>query len=215
MIKVILVDNQLIIREGIKRILEEDKEIKVAGCVENGKAALKLCDQVFTDVIIMDTARLECDELESIRLLKRKCINTKVIMLTSFHVDERISNPFLYGADGYVQKDIRPEALILTVKCVAAGLSVMQRDTYKSIISKLNTNNEISTYRNNAFQIELSDRELSIIRLIVDGKSNSEIAATIHLTKGSVRNVISGVLKKLNLSDRTQLAILAVKNNIV
>ena len=215
MIKVLLADDQLLFREGIKKILEHDEEIKVVGCAENGKEAFKLCEQFSPDVVLMDIEMPGCDGVEGTRLIKSKCKRTKVVMLTVFNDDEKIQNALNYGADGYMLKDINQEKLILTVKSVAAGLGVMHKDTYSNIIKKVNSHTKISILENKGLKLDLSNRELSVIKLIVEGKSNSEIANIIYLTEGSVRNIISGILKKLNLKDRTQLAILAVKNGII
>ncbi|KNY27033.1 response regulator [Pseudobacteroides cellulosolvens] len=215
MIKVLLVDDQLIMREGIKIILEQDKDIKVVGCAENGKTALKLCERLSPDVVLMDVLMPDCDGVEGTRLIKTKFKNTKVVMLTTFNDDENISNALNYGADGYILKEIKPDDLILTVKSAAAGLSIMHKDTYKNVVKKVNSQNKISIIENRDLKVNLSERELSIIRLIVDGKTNIEISNSINLTEGTVRNVISGILKKLNLKDRTQLAILAVKSDLV
>ena len=215
MIKVVLADDQLLFREGIKKILEQDGDITVVGCAENGKEALKLSEQFSPDVVLMDIEMPVCDGVEGTRLIKSKCMRTKVVMLTVFNDDEKIQNALNYGADGYMLKDINQEKLILTVKSVAAGLGVMHRDTFSNIIKKVNSHTKISIIENKGLKLDLSDRELSVIKLIVDGKSNCEIANTIYLTEGSVRNIISGILKKLNLKDRTQLGILAVKSGIV
>ena len=112
-------------------------------------------------------------------------------------------------------KDIDQEKLILTVKGVAAGLGIMHKDTYKSVVKKASSHSRISIIENKGLKVHLSDRELSIIRLIVDGKSTNEMAQIVHLTEGSVRNIVSGILKKLDLKDRTQLGILAVKHDLV
>ncbi|HEX9059670.1 MAG TPA: response regulator transcription factor [Clostridia bacterium] len=215
MIKVVVVDDQLLVREGIKKILEQDKDIKVVGCAENGKVALKLCTQCFPDIVLMDMEMPLCDGIEGTKLIKAKFNHIKVVMLTVFNDDEKIKSALRHGADGYMLKDINQEKLILTVKGVAAGLGIMHEDTYRNVVKKVNSHTKISIIENKGLKVDLSNRELSIIKLIVDGKSNSEIANAIHLTEGSVRNVISGILKKLNLKDRTQLGILAVKNDIV
>lgn len=215
MIKVVLVDDQLIIREGIKIILEQDKDIEVVGCAQNGKVALKLCERLSPDVVLMDIVMPECDGVEGTRLIKEKFRKTKVVMLTTFNDEEKILDALNYGADGYILKDIKPEELILTVKSAAAGLSIMHRDTYKNVVRKANSQNKISIIENKDLNIELTNRELSIIKLIVDGKSNIEISKCIHLTEGSVRNAVSGILRKLNLKDRTQLGVFAVKNDLV
>lgn len=215
MIKVVLVDDQTLIREGVKKILEQDESIKVVGSAENVKVALKLCEKFLPDVVLMDVEMPICDGVEGTKLIKRKFSNTKVVMLTVFNDDERIQNALNYGADGYLLKDIDQEKLILAIKGIASGLGVLHKDTYNNVAKKVNSRTKISIIESKELGVDLTNRELSVIRLIVDGKTNSDIALTIHLTEGSVRNIISGILKKLNLKDRTQLGILAVKNDIV
>jgi DNA-binding NarL/FixJ family response regulator len=215
MIKVVLVDDQLIYREGIKIILEQDKEIEVVGYAHNGKAALEVCERLSPDVVLMDVVMPEYDGVEGTRLIKEKFRETKVVMLTTFGDEEKVLNALNYGADGFIWKDVKAEDLILTVKSAAVGLSIIPMDTYKNLVRKVNLQNKISIIENKDLNIELTNRELSIIKLIVDGKSNVEIAETIRLTEEIVRNTVSGILKKLNLEDRTQLGVFAVKNDLV
>lgn len=210
-----LADDQSILREGIKKILEQDKDIKVVGCAKNGKEALKLCQQFMPHVVLMDIEMPKCDGVEGTKLIKTMFSNIKVVMLTVFNDDERIQNALNYGADGYLLKDIDEEELILSVKGVAAGLGIMHKDTYNNVVKKINSYSKISIIENKGLNVFLSEREKSIIRLIVDGKSTNEIAKILHLSEGSIRNAISGILKKLDLKDRTQLGIFAVKNDIV
>lgn len=215
MIKVVLVDDQLIYREGIKIILEQDKEIEVVGYAHNGKAALEVCERLSPDVVLMDVVMPEYDGVEGTRLIKEKFRETKVVMLTTFGDEEKVLNALNYGADGFIWKDVKAEDLILTVKSAAVGLSIIPMDTYKNLVRKVNLQNKISIIENKDLNIELTNRELSIIKLIVDGKSNVEIAETIRLTEEIVRNTVSGILKKLNLEDITQLGVFAVKNDLV
>jgi len=215
MIKVVLADDQLILREGIKKILEQDKDIKVVGCAENGREALKLCQKFMPHVVLMDIGMPICDGLEGTRLIKTMCKDIKVIILTVYDDDERIQTALNYGADGYLLKEIGEEELILSVKGVAAGLGIMYKKTYSNVVKKINSLSKISIIENKGLNVFLSEREKSIIRLIVDGKSTNEIAKILHLTEGSVRNAISGILKKLDLKDRTQLGVFAVKHDIV
>lgn len=215
MIKVVLADDQLLVREGIKKLLEQDEEIKVVGCAENGKVAFKLCEKLMPNVVLMDIEMPECDGIEGTRLIKTKCKNTKVVMLTVSTDDDRINSALNYGADGYLLKDIDQKKLILTVKGVAAGLKIMHKDTYNNVVKKASSHSKISIIENKGMKVLLSEKELEIIKLIVDGKSTHEIAKNIHLSEGSVRNAVSGILKKLDLKDRTQLGVFAVKNDIV
>lgn len=138
MIKVLLVDDQAILREGIKRILEQDKDIKVVGCAENGKRALILCQQLMPDVVLMDIEMPICDGVEGTRLIKTKFKNIKVVILTVFNDDDRIQSALSNGADGYILKDIDEEKLILAVKGAAAGLGVMHMSTYNNVVKKAN-----------------------------------------------------------------------------
>ena len=159
MIKVVLADDQSILREGIKKILEQDKDIKVVGCAKNGKEAFKLCQQFMPHVVLMDIEMPICDGVEGTKLIKTMSSNIKVVMLTVFNDDERIQSALNYGADGYLLKDIDEEELILSVKGVAAGLGIMHRDTYNNVVKKINSYSKISIIENNGLNVFLSERE--------------------------------------------------------
>lgn len=216
MIKAIIVDDQVILRESLKLIVEQDSEIKVVGLGGNGKEALTLCDQLVPDVVLMDIMMPGCDGVEGTKLIKSKYNSTKVIILTTFNDEENISKALKNGADGYVLKDIKPDELILAVKSVAKGLSIMHQSALNTMTKQIGPDIDQSSQKEAPkTDINLTERELDVISLIVDGKSNKEIAASIYITEGSVKNIITNILDKLNLKDRTQLAVFAVKNNIV
>lgn len=216
MIKVIIVDDQVILRESLKLIVEQDSEIKVVGLGGDGKEALKLCDIHAPDVVLMDIMMPECNGVEGTRLIKSNYSSIKVIILTTFKDEDNISMALRNGADGYVLKDIKPDELILAVKSVAKGLSIMHQSALNTVAKQISPDTEHPKPKDEPrINLNLTERELSIISLIVDGKSNKEIAASIFITEGSVKNIITSILEKLNLKDRTQLAVFAVKNNIV
>ena len=216
MIKVLIVDDQVILRESLKFIVEQDPEINVVGLAGNGKEALNLCKELVPDVVLMDIMMPVCNGVDGTKLIKSQFRSIRVIILTTFNDDENISKAIKNGADGYVLKDIKPDELILAVKSVAKGFSIMHHTAMDTVAKQIDHENEANHHKQEfKLDVNLTERELSIIELIVDGKSNKEIAAKIFITEGSVKNIITSILEKLSLKDRTQLAVFAVKNNIV
>jgi DNA-binding NarL/FixJ family response regulator len=215
MIRVVIADDQTVIREGLKFILEQDKDIKVIGCVGNGSEAYSMCEEYKPDVILMDIVMPVCDGVEGTRLIKESCGGTKVLILTTFNDDEKIAEALKNGADGYVLKDIDSDELILTIRSINKGLRVMHEDAYSSVIRKLRTSTAVNNEAGETEDLGLTDREIEIIKMIVFGKSNREIAASLYMTEGSIRNLISSILLKVNLKSRTQLAVFAVRHNII
>jgi len=214
MISVVIADDQPVIRDGIKLIIEQCHEIKVMGCVSNGTDALELCERFQPDIVLMDVVMPVCDGVEGTRLIKEKFENIRVIILTTFGDDDKIAQALKNGADGYVLKDIESDELILTIKSIAKGLRVMHKNAYNLVLKKLDTANELRKEIESA-DFGLTAKEKDIIKLIVFGKTNREIASTLSITEGSVRNIVSSVLNKTQVKDRTQLAVFAVKNNII
>jgi DNA-binding NarL/FixJ family response regulator len=215
MIRVVIADDQAVIREGLKFILEQDKDIKVVGCVGNGSEAYSLCGEYKPDIILMDVVMPICDGVEGTRLIKGSDCGTKVLILTTFNDDEKIAEALKNGADGYVLKDIDSDELILTIKSIYKGLRVMHEDAYSHVIRKLTNSAASSAEPEDTGDLGLTDREIEIIKMIVFGKSNREIAASLYMTEGSIRNLISSILLKVNLKSRTQLAVFAVRHNII
>ncbi|NLD47714.1 MAG: response regulator transcription factor, partial [Clostridiaceae bacterium] len=130
MIKVVIVDDQVILRESLKFIVEQDSDIKVAGLGSNGMEALLLCDTHKPDVVLMDIMMPECNGVEGTKLIKEKYSSIKVIILTTFNDEENISQALKNGADGYMLKDMNPDELILAVKSAAKGLNIMHPSAF-------------------------------------------------------------------------------------
>lgn len=215
MIKVVIADDIALFRNGIKTIIEQDKEISVIGCACNGKEAVELCEKHAPDVVLMDIKMPVMDGIEATRLIKEKNSSIKILILTTFYENEDISNAFEFGADGYVLKDLEQLELITVVKNIAKGLNVFHSNILDNVRKNYNSKKEPETVAEkpqNSFG--LTQRELELIHLIIEGKKNKDIAEQIFITEGSVKNMISKILKKLNLEDRTQLAIFAVKNGL-
>ena len=215
MIRVIIADDQPVIRDGLKFILEQDSDIKVIGCVGNGNDAFALCKEFLPDVILMDIVMPVCNGVKGTRLIKESFGKTKVLILTTFNDEENISEALKNGADGYVLKDIDSDELILTIKSINKGLRVMHEDAYSHVLKKLQASNNTYIESVELKDLGLIEREIEIIKMIVFGKSNKEIASSLFMTEGSIRNLISSILMKTKLKSRTQLAVFAVKHNIV
>lgn len=210
MIRILIVDDSPILRNGLKTIIKQDNEIKVMDSAENGQEALEMCKKILPDLVLMDIRMPICDGVEGTRLIKEFNSAIKVIILTTFDDNESISKVLDNGADGYILKDIKDEDLIRTIKSTVNGYSIIQQSVFKSIKSQYKVNT-----MNTGLKINLSEREIEIIKLIVDGKDNKQIAVTLYLVDGTVRNTISSILDKLKLKDRTQLAVFAIKNDLV
>jgi DNA-binding NarL/FixJ family response regulator len=215
MISVVLADDQRIMSEGIKLILEGDKEIKVVGLASNGLEAFNLCEELLPDIVLMDIAMPVNDGIAGAKLIKNKFNSIKIIILTGCKDAENILSAMNYGANGYMLKDINPEELIMTVKSVALGLNVMHKDVIFSVTEHVNTNGITSKVTKGSFDRCINEREISIIRHIVEGMENREIARSLYMSEGTIKNTISGILKKLNLKDRIQLVVYVIKNGLV
>lgn len=214
MIKTVIAEDQVILRESLKRLIEQDSEIAVIGCAGNGREALELCRIYHPDMVLMDIVMPGCDGVEGTRLIKESFPTVKVLILTTFDDDKNIAKALHNGADGYILKIITPDDLILAIKSVAKGMGIMDKNVLHAVTKQF----DVATGSELPFAGDLphfTSREMDLIRLIVDGKSNKEIGNDLSLTEGSIKNLVTAVLDKLGLKDRTQLAVYAVKKRLV
>ncbi len=208
MIKVIIADDVQILRTGLKAVLSQDDSISVVGEAVNGKEAYELSVRLKPDVVLMDMRMPDYDGGCGTRLIKEKLNSVKVLVLTTFDDKETVEKAMASGADGYILKEMDNEQIINSIKAVAGGINVFCDNVFQSI-------KKDSAVQQNPKNFDLTDREVDFLRLICDGCDNKEIAAQLFLAEGTVRNGISRLLEKLKLKDRTQLAVFAIKNNIV
>lgn len=210
MIRVIISDDQKIIREGLKFIIEQDEEIEVIGLASNGNEVLQLCKNNNADLILLDIVMPELDGIDTTKILKEKYQNIKIIILTTFNEEELVTKALKNGADGYILKDIDSEELIYVIKNTLKGLKIFHDNVFDKIVYKID-----NPKKTDKLKLNLSEKELEIVKLIVYGKSNKEIASDLNLNEGTIKNTVSSILSKLNLDSRTQLAVFAVNNNLV
>ena len=207
-IKVIIADDVQILRTGLKAVLSQDDSINVVGEAVNGKEAYELSVRLKPDVVLMDMRMPDYDGGYGTRKIKDNLKNIKVLVLTTFDDKETVEKAMSSGADGYILKEMDNEQIINSIKAVAGGINVFCDNVFQSI-------KKDSAIQQNPKNFDLTEREIDFLRLICDGCDNKEIAAQLFLAEGTVRNGISRLLEKLKLKDRTQLAVFAIKNNIV
>lgn len=208
MINVIIADDVPILRSGLKAVLSQDSGIHVIGEASNGKEAYELCIRLHPDVVLMDMRMPEYDGGYGIRKIKDNFEDIKVLVLTTFDDKETVDKAVSSGADGYILKEMDNEKIINSIKAVAGGINVFCDNIFRSIKQDVVVQQPPKNF-------DLTERETDLLRLICEGCDNKEIASKLFLAEGTVRNGISRLLDKLNLKDRTQLAVFAIKNNIV
>lgn len=215
-IKVLIADDIMILRQGLKAVLEQDNGIEVVALAENGREAFEKCAVYTPDVVLMDMRMPDYDGAYGIRSIKEKHPDIRVLVLTTFDDEETIEKAVSSGADGYILKEMADEKVIASVKSVHAGISVFGNGVYQVMRSQLEEgkNNARKNEVLQELEMEFSDRERDVLKLVARGYDNKEIAAEICLAEGTVRNQISRLLEKLELKDRTQLAIYAVKHGL-
>ncbi|MDE5936378.1 MAG: response regulator transcription factor [Ruminococcus sp.] len=208
MIKVIIADDVRILRTGLKAVLLQDNAIEVVGEAANGREAYELSVRLKPDVVLMDMRMPDFDGGYGTRRIKEKLNGIKVLVLTTFDDKETVEKAVASGADGYILKEMDNSQIINSIRAVAGGINVFCDNIFQSIKKE-------TLIQQNPKNFNLTERETEFLRLICDGCDNKEIASRLFLAEGTVRNGISRLLEKLKLKDRTQLAVFAIKNNIV
>ncbi|UZW14673.1 response regulator transcription factor [Clostridium pasteurianum] len=205
--KILIVDDDTLVREGLKLIFEIEDDFEVVGLAANGQEAYELCNKLQPDIILMDVRMPVMDGVLGTKLIKSSYKNIKIVILTTFRDDEYIKEAIKSGAEGYILKNQPADTMIESLRTVAKGNYVFEKEVANSISSMLKNHNKIDIS-----QLKISTREFQILQLVGEGLSNKEIAEKLFISGGTVRNYVTGLLEKLNFRDRTQLAIFYVKN---
>lgn len=210
-IKLLIVDDEKLIREGIKIMMSTFSDIEVVALAENGYEALEVCKSIPVDIVLMDIRMKTCDGVMGTRLIKEQFSNIKVLILTTFKDKEYIQDALKYGAFGYLLKDSSYEVIYEGVKSAYMGNMVIHPEVAKEFIVE----NGSSFKKKNIEKLNLSEKEVNIIEAIANGFTNKEISEKLFLSEGTIKNNITSIFAKLELRDRTQIAIFAFKNGIV
>lgn len=212
-IKVLIADDIMILRQGLKAVLEQDEELEVVALAENGKEAFEKCKVFAPDVVLMDMRMPDYDGAYGIKAIKEQCPDVHVLVLTTFDDEETIQKAVSSGADGYILKEMEDAKVIASVKTVYSGISVFGSGVYQVMKNSMSAPAPKQASSDNE-DSALTPRETDIIRLVAQGYDNKEIASELYLAEGTVRNQVSKLLEKLSLKDRTQLAVYAVKHGL-
>ena len=212
-IKIILVDDEKLIRDGLKIILESYADIEVIGACSDGREALEACKVNKPDVLLMDIRMPRCDGVTGTKLIKEQFTNIKILILTTFNDVEYIQEALKYGASGYILKDSDYDLIYEGIKACSKGNIVINPEVAEKIL-QWETKNDSIDIEGIKNRYNLNSKEINIIKEIANGLSNKEIGEKLFLSEGTIKNNISTILSKLSLRDRTQLTIFAFKNNI-
>ncbi len=207
-IRVLIVDDHEIVREGLETLLSEEPAVEVVGQANNGLEAVTLASSLKPDVILMDLVMPELDGIEATRRIRSAGGASQILVLTSFADDQRVRDAIEAGAIGYLLKDVLKADLLRAIQTAAQGKPTLHPEAQGYLMRQVSAPMPSSNLPN------LTERERDVLRLIAQGQSNKEIAITLHLTEGTVKGYVSAILAKLDVADRTQAALYAVKHGL-
>lgn len=207
-IRVMIVDDHEIVREGLETLLSEEPMVEVVGQAINGLEAVALASSLKPDVILMDLVMPELDGIEATRQIRGTGMASQILVLTSFANDQHVRDAIEAGAIGYLLKDVLKADLLRAIQMAAHGKPTLHPEAQGYLMRQVSAPAPASNLPN------LTERERDVLRLITRGQSNKEIAFTLHLTEGTVKGYVSAILAKLDVADRTQAALYAVKHGL-
>lgn len=215
-IRVLVCDDQALIRTGLVTIIDAQPDLEVAGECGDGQAAIDLVGRLRPDVVVMDIRMPGLDGIEATRLLAGAGVPypVKVLMVTTFNLDEYVYEALRAGASGFLLKDAPPDRLLHGIRTVAAGAALLDPEVTRQLVGRYAT--RIRPADGGSSQdLPLTPRELEVLRLIADGLSNTEIAAVLLISRETVKTFVSRILTKLGLRDRVQAVVYAYRQGLV
>lgn len=208
-IRIMLVDDHAVVRQGLRSFLEVTEGIEVVGEAANGLEAVELARDLTPDVALLDLVMPRMDGIEATRRIRVASPMTRVLVLTSYGEDEKLFPAIKAGAIGYLLKDISADALVNAIRAAKRGEATLPPDIATKLMQ------QFAAQDSQAVLEELSQRELDVLRQIAHGRSNKEISAVLRISEKTVKTHVSNILDKLHLADRTQAAIYAFRERIV
>ncbi|HKA09107.1 MAG TPA: response regulator transcription factor [Candidatus Dormibacteraeota bacterium] len=209
-VRVLIADDQTLFRVGLARLLEEDPRVEIVGQAGDGAEAVKLAGSVAPDVILMDLKMPNLDGIEATRQVLAKYPSVKVLLLTTFEADNHVIQALKAGASGYILKDSRPDSIVSSLLAVMAGERVMASAVANRVLEMLT-----GTTTPKEFYDGLTGREIEILKLLAGGMANKQIAYKLKISEKTVRNHVSNMYEKLNIYDRSQAVLYAVRKGLV
>jgi DNA-binding NarL/FixJ family response regulator len=209
--KVVICDDQTIIRQGLELLLKLEKDIQVVGLAQDGAEAVQIVAKTSPDLVLMDLKMPGMNGIEATRCIRAQAPQTKVLVLTTYDEDEWVFDAIRAGASGYLLKDTPREKVIEAVRGTLAGKTFIDPAVAGKLLEQVSSER---TKAPSAILAKLTERESAVLRLLAHGQTNLEIAGQLHLSEGTVRNHISAIFSKLNVTDRTQAAIIAIEHGL-
>lgn len=213
MINVLVVDDQMLVREGIKSLLSLSDKLHIVGEAHNGQNAIEVINQLHPDVVLMDIRMPVMTGIEAVQALKSQSIDIPVIMLTTFDDHQLVMDAIQSGAKGYLLKDVSLETLVEAIETVHRGETLIQPAITEKVLQGLQgRSNDFDSFEQPE---KMSEKELEILRLMAAGCSNREISQAMFKSEGTVKNQVSNVLGKLGVRDRTRAVLKAIELGII
>ena len=215
MIKILLADDHLLLRTMLEEMLIKDSEISILASCSNGEEVLKVCEKTIPDIALLDIGMPIKSGIETLKELKEKYPEIRVILLTTFEDEQNIKQAIQFGANGYLIKDMSPDVLLLSIKNVYQNQLV-----FHSCVSPFLKAASESVALNHETKITIDEMsfdqvDIKILQLIVQGKTNKEIGAALSYSEGTIKNRISKLLSTTGYSYRTELSVFAIKHSLV
>jgi DNA-binding NarL/FixJ family response regulator len=209
--KIIICDDQAIVRDGLGMILKLERDIQIMGTAEDGAEAVELVEKERPDIVLMDLKMPILNGVEATRRIKSKYPEVKVLVLTTYDDDQWVFDAIQAGASGYLLKDTPREKLVEAVRGTFSGKNYVDPAVAGKVLEQVSSH---QTQPATFITQKLTDREIEILRLVARGLSNTDIAERLFLSEGTVRNHVSAILTKLDVSDRTQAAVIAIRHGL-
>jgi DNA-binding NarL/FixJ family response regulator len=209
--KILLCDDQAVIRDGLEMLLNLEKDFQVVGAAQDGAEAVELAGKKKPDLILMDLKMPIMNGIEATREIRAKLPDIKILVLTTYDDDEWLFDAIRAGAAGYLLKDTPRQKIVEAIRGTLDGKSFVDPAVAGKLLNQLASK---QTQPTSVLADKLTERELDVLRLIAKGISNGEIARQLHLSEGTVRNHVSAILEKLGVSDRTQAAVIAIQHGL-
>ncbi|MBK6792159.1 MAG: response regulator transcription factor [Anaerolineales bacterium] len=209
--KILLCDDQAVIRDGLEMLLTLEKDFQVVGSAQDGFEAIELAGKKTPDLVLMDLKMPGMNGIEATREIRKKYPAIKILVLTTYDDDEWVFDAIRAGASGYLLKDTPRQKIIEAIRGTMDGKSFVDPAVAGKLLNQVASN---QTQPASVLTGKLTERELDVLRLLAKGMTNSDIAAQLHLSEGTVRNHVSAILEKLGVSDRTQAAVIAIQHGL-
>ena len=212
MIRILICDDQELVCEGLKAILGTSNLVEVIGLAYNGLEALDFLEKNEVDVVLMDLKMPILNGIQTTKQIKEKYPSVHILVLTTYDADQWVLDAIRYGADGYMLKDAPRERLLQAIEEVNIGKTPVDSKVAGILFEQIT---KIPQKSPTTIGSNLTEREHEVLLLISHGKSNAEIAESLFLSEGTVRNYVSSILEKLDVTDRTQAAVIAIRSGLV